>query len=873
MTHGDTGGYAAGEVRPLCLAIDGNSLMYRAYHALPESLTDPHGNPTNAVFGFMTMLIKLLAERRPAALAVAFDVHGPTRRHLKYAAYKGTRPPTPETLRPQFPTLKSLLGSMGIAMLALEGWEADDLLGTLSRQCEERGMRSLIVTGDRDSFQLISGGTRVLFTRKGVTDTVELDPAALKESYGVSPSQVPDLKGLMGDASDNIPGISGIGEKTALKLLERYGTLRSALAGANEQKGKLRERLETGVESATLSLDLATIDRNAPIDIDWPSLMIPSIRDLCVKSRPVLAERGFNSIVSRLDAIIAGEGGAEPSAPREVSAERSEPSERAVVTLGDLDALRRFARERKVNAAAERPAALAFGESLTFADEAEARIVPLANDLLSEGVQPEDALKVVKSLLDDPEPWILADAKAIFTQSGADVKPGSRAAWDAALASALMGGRKAGALEDISAGELFNLAKRQRAELDQMGSLELYETVELPLTGVLIGMERAGFLLNRDELEAIGRKLGAYESSVREEIFGEMGTAPFNLNSPKQLGKALFEDLGLPSGRKTKSGYSTDAETLETLAESYPVAAKILDWRQTVKLRSTYIDGLLSKLDPQGRVHSTFLQTAAITGRISSNEPNLQNIPTRTERGREIRRAFAAPEGWTLVDADYSQIELRILAHLAEDPRMIDAFANGGDIHAAMAAEVNGVAIGDVTSAMRSAAKAVNFGIVYGQSDYGLARSLGVTRQEAAAMIERYFARYPNIRLYLDECVAQGKRRGYVRTIMGRRRLLPELSSPVAATRKFGERAAMNAPVQGSAADIIKLAMVRVAEALRGMRSRLILQVHDELILESPEDEAETAAAILKEQMQGAARLRVPLAADVGIGKTWYDSK
>ncbi|MDR1599339.1 MAG: DNA polymerase I [Oscillospiraceae bacterium] len=861
------------DTRPLCVVVDGNSLMYRAFHALPDTLTDTAGQPINAVFGFMTMLVKLLAERKPDALAVAFDEHGPTRRHLKYADYKGTRPPTPETLRPQFPTLKELLDAMGIAALSLEGWEADDLLGALSTQCEKRGMRSLLVTGDRDSFQLISDSARVLYTRKGVSDTVELGPAELLEAYGVTPSQVPDLKGLMGDASDNIPGIPGIGEKTALKLLARYGTLQNALAGADEQKGKLRERLETGAGSAMMSLDLATIDRDAPIDIDWPRLMIPSIRELCVKSKPLFARYGFHSIVPRLDAVIRSEGGAADSAAPAARTQPSPAEERRVSTLDSLDALERFAQERRANASPDNPIALAFGEELTFADETRVIRAPLANGLLGDGVHPGDALRLVKSLLDNPEPWILADAKALYTQSGADAEPGARAAWDASLAAALLGKDKADAAGTATASELFGLAKIQRAELEETGALELYETVELPLTGVLVSMERAGFLINRDELEAIGRRLTALEATLREEIFSGIGTAPFNLNSPKQLGKALFDDMKLPSGRKTKSGYSTDAETLESLAEASPVVGKILDWRHAVKLRSTYIDGLLGKLDGQGRVHSTFYQTAAITGRISSNEPNLQNIPTRTAQGREIRRAFAAPEGWTLIDADYSQIELRILAHLAQDPRMTAAFINGEDIHTAMAAEVNGVAIKDVTGAMRSAAKAVNFGIVYGQSDYGLARSLGVTRQEAAAMIERYFARYPNIRLYLDDCVAQGRSRGYVRTIMGRRRLLPEFNSPVAATRKFGERAAMNAPVQGSAADIIKLAMVRAAKALRGMRSRLILQVHDELILESPEDEAETAAAILQEQMQGAANLRVPLVADVGMGKTWYESK
>ncbi|GHU74964.1 DNA polymerase [Clostridia bacterium] len=863
-------------MKELCVAIDGNSLMYRAFHALPDTLTDREGHPTNAVFGFMMMFLKLLAEHKPTSLAVAFDVHGPTRRHLRYAEYKGTRPPTPEILRPQFPMLKELLGEMGVAMLSLEGWEADDLLGTLSKQCESRGLPSLVVTGDRDSFQLISDNTHVLYTKRGVSDTVELDPQTLFETYGVTPAQIPDLKGLMGDASDNIPGIAGIGEKTAVKLLTEYGTLTNALAAASEQKGKLRERLETGADSALLSLELATIDRAAPVDIDWDALALPSIGGLCVKARPIFERRGFNSILARLDAIIADQG----SPPSNSSLNTQQASTKhVVINLEDLPALERFIQTDALNASPERPFALHVGESLTFANDTHLWRAPLANDLLSPGIQPTDALRLIRPLLDTPEAWMLADAKPLFIQLGHTPPPGSHAAWDATLAAALLGSGKIGSLSDLlepgqpaDAASLFDLALRQKRDMSENGMLNLYESVERPLTGVLIGMERAGFLLDQNELRSIGKRLTEQESRLREDIFAEIGVPPFNLNSPKQLGQALFEDLKLPAGRKNKSGYSTDAETLEALSADYPVVAKILDWRHTVKLQSTYIDGLLGKLDPQGRVHSTFFQTAAVTGRISSSEPNLQNIPTRTAQGREIRRAFTAPEGWLLVDADYSQIELRILAHLAGDPRMTDAFARAEDIHKAMAAEVNGVAIDQVTPAMRSAAKAVNFGIVYGQSDYGLARSIGVTRAEAADMIERYFARYPDIRRYLDDCVTHGKANGYVTTLMGRRRPLPELLSANHATRKFGERAAMNAPVQGSAADIIKLAMVRVAQALSGMRSRLILQVHDELILESPEDEAEYAAQILKDQMQNAARLSVPLVVDVGVGRSWFDT-
>jgi DNA polymerase-1 len=744
------------------------------------------------------------------------------------------------------------------------------------------------VTGDRDAFQLITQRTHVLFTKRGVSETVEYDPVSLAEEYGVSPDQIPDLKGLTGDKSDNIPGVPGVGDKTAVKLLNEYKTLLNALAHAHEQKGKLRERLETYADQARMSLSLATIDRDAPVDIDWPKLRMPTL----ASARPLFERHGFTSLIARLDAIIL-DGGSRADAAEYGEAPRELSAARQTIYLSTPEELEAFVADPP-----DPPLALVFGagavrgsvsgatgiepplqEELTFADASRIWRAPLAVDLIAQGIRPDMAQDAILPLLRNPEGLILYDAKPYLSLIQA--RPGARAGGDARIAAYLIDAlSKSSGLSDLmgegeraDAAALYDLNERQRASIADMGATRLYEEIELPLTGVLADMERVGFLIDPDELRDIGARLDEREASLRGDIFRRLNVAPFNLNSPKQLGKALFEDLGLPTGRKTKSGYSTDADTLESLADRYPVVAGILDWRHVVKLKGTYIDGLLSKLDSNSRVHSTFFQTAAVTGRISSNEPNLQNIPTRTAQGREIRRAFIARPGWTLVDADYSQIELRILAHLAEDPSMLGAFERGEDIHTRMAAEVNGVAVEQVTPEMRSAAKAVNFGIVYGQSDYGLARTIGVTRAEAGDMIARYFARYPSIKRYLDESVAQGKANGYARTLLGRRRPLPELASANRSIRMFGERAAMNTPVQGSAADIIKLAMVRVAKELTDMSARLILQVHDELIVECPIEEAEKVAAILREQMQGAAELRVPLLVDIGVGRTWYDCK
>ena len=843
----------------LFLAIDGNSLMHRAFHALPL-LDDGKGQYTNAVFGFAGMLLRLLAERKPEYVAVAFDLHGPTFRHDQYEDYKAGRKPMAEELRPQFPLIHRILEDMGIRILEVERFEADDLLGAVAEACEAQGIPALLVTGDRDALQLVSDQTHVLYTKRGITDTVEFDPQTVLAQYGITPGQVPDLKGLMGDASDNIPGIPGIGEKTAVKLLSEFGSLDAVLDAAEQQKGKLRERLLEHRDLALLSRELATIRRDAPL----PAALADCKAASPAGARPLFERLGFQSLLNRLDALSVAPAPEAPAAP-----EKQARSFLHLHSLAEVEAL-----------AANPPSlplALHANPVLTLADETHQWEIPLALDLLSEGLPPDAAWNALAPLFQQPGSLLLYDAKAqLRPWENVD---GDCVAGDVMLAAYLIDAlSKPKSLEDLvqgtaDAGALYDLHARQLEQLAGLGMTELYEQVELPLMRVLLSMERIGFLMDRQELVDIGARLRGQENALREEIYDLTGVKGFNILSPKQLGTVLFETLGLPSGRKTKSGFSTDADTLEDLADLHPAVEKILAYRQVTKLYGTYIEGLLSKIGSDRRVHSTFDQTAAVTGRISSNEPNLQNIPTRTAQGREIRRAFIAPEGRVLVDADYSQIELRVLAHMSGDPGMVAAFRNGEDIHTRTAAEVYEVALEAVTPAMRSAAKAVNFGIVYGISDFGLARNIGVTRAEAGAFIERYFARYPGVRHFMDDAVAKGKTLGYAATLMGRRRSLPELSASAHQRRMFGERAAMNTPVQGTAADIIKLAMVRVERALSGLQARLILQVHDELIVESPLDEAEHVAALLKAEMEQVVSLSVPLVVDAHIGPSWFEAK
>ncbi len=844
--------------------LDGYSLMYRAYHALASApMTAPDGTPTTAVHGFISMLLKLIEDEKPDRMAVAFDAKAKTFRHEMFEAYKGTRSPMPDDLRAQDPVIRELISRMHIKSLETPGYEADDILGTMSKLCADAGDDALIVTGDRDSFQLAGPHTKILYTKRGISDTILVDPDYIQETYGVTPAQLIDVKALMGDSSDNIPGIAGIGEKTALKLIAQYGTLTEALAKADgEQKGKLRERLMEQADKAVLSRKLAEIDCAVPLGERPDDLVIGDIGD----ALPRLRELGMNTVSQRLSRLAKNR-------PAEGAPEAEQIESQDVEVFEDLSA---FAGRCQALVKSDKWAAFDAGSAFTLATDSHNLALALGGgDLLTPGVSKEDALLAADPLIQAKMPkytcgltlpgaddvalmayCVSAQRKAFTTESLA-LDAGMDAMWKAHPASILK-----------------PLADGYAAKLADDGMTGVYRDIELPLSHVLREMEQEGFLVDGGVLRDLSTSFRAMIESLTEEIHLLAGE-PVNINSPKQLSELLFGKLGLPAPKKTSLGYSTDAKVLESLAEDYPICEKILEYRKYKKLESTYIEQLLSLRDENGRVHTSFDQTSTATGRISSVEPNLQNIPVRTELGRGIRAAFVARPGWVLVDADYSQIELRVLAHISGDRTMIDSFVKNEDIHRRTAAEVNGVALDDVTSAMRSAAKAVNFGIVYGISDFALARNIHVSRAEARAYIDRYFDRYPGVKKYMVDIVAFAKEHGYVSTLMNRRRYIPEIHSDNYNVRSFGERCALNSPIQGTAADIIKRAMIRVRDSLRdaGLTARLILQVHDELIVEAPEGEAAQAEKILRQSMESVVDLKAPLKADVSIGRDWLACK
>ena len=845
-------------VRDTFLAVDGNSLMHRAFHALP--LMDVDGTYTNAVHGFLSMLLKACQEISPRYIAVAFDTPVPTFRHTAYADYKAGRRAMADELRSQFPIMKELLCAMKLGVLSVDGYEADDVLGTVSKKCQAAGLDCVLLTGDRDALQLIGSGTKVLFTRKGITESTLFDAAGVKEYFGVTPEQVTDLKGLMGDQSDHIPGISGVGEKTALKLLNEYRTLENVLAHADEIKGKLGEKVRNNREMATFSKDLATIRPTAPSDFDLDSFEANKMS----QGIPSLRKYQLNGIISRLEKMTG-----DTAAP----AEDEKPVEFKKESLSTAEAIAAF-----VNSAQGKPAALHVTPThLTVACQDTCYEIELSMDMLSMGLTMEEAWDALRPLLS--RPLYVHDGKRLWHLLAQQHLPLPQIAWDTMLAAYLINPQeKTYALSHFAAddaGGVLALALSQKKQLSDTGMLGLMENLEMPLMEVLFEMENAGFQVDKKVLEELGRTFTEQTEVLKNQVYALTGVSGFNLNSTQQLGKVLFETLSLPAGKKTKSGYSTDAETLENLRDMHPCIEPILKYRQVVKLNSTYIDALIRKTDASGRVHSFFDQTGTATGRISSSEPNLQNIPVRTQMGREIRKAFVAKPGHVLIDADYSQIELRVLAHFSGDHAMVDAFHKNQDIHTRTAAEVFEVPMDEVTPAMRSDAKAVNFGLVYGISDFGLSRNIGISRKEAAAFIERYFARYPGIKRFMDDAVKKGYEMGYSTTMMGRRRNLPELKASNANTRNFGERAAMNTPVQGTAADIIKLSMVKVYQALKagGYQAKLILQVHDELIIEAPVQEAEAVCCLLQECMEQVTALSVPLVAEVKSGESWYETK
>ena len=835
------------------LVLDGNSIVNRAFYGI-KLLTTKDGRYTNAIYGFMNILLNLLKEVQPDEVAIAFDLKAPTFRHKMYDGYKATRKGMPEELAQQMPVLKELLADLGFVMVSKEGYEADDILGTLSAAAAARGDECYLATGDRDSLQLVNDHVTVLLaaTRMGRSETVVMDKAAVEEKYGVSPKQLIEVKSLMGDTSDNIPGVAGVGEKTALALIQKFGSLAGVYENIDDSaiKPGVRTKLTTHKEDAELSRKLAEIDCAIPVDTA-PGTYKRGEGDAAAAAG-LLAELEIHSLAPRL-----GLDGVTPKAAApapELAA--VEPDVLPMIPEGRYE----------------------------LAQEGEGWYA-----VQGSAVYPLDEAALVR-LLDSDATLRVFDAKPLYHLALTNGGEGKSIVFDAKLAAYLLnpaassytvenlaaeyGIQPAFRCEDAPlAGVLTGLYDALDAKVTEESMDRLLAEVELPLALVLADMERTGMLVDRDGLVAFGEKMKQELEGCLARIYEQVGYE-FNVNSPKQLGEALFVKMGLPPRKKTKSGYSTNAETLESLRNESPVIDDILQYRTYQKLNSTYVEGLLKVIGPDGRMHSTFNQTEARTGRLSSSEPNMQNIPIRTPLGSQLRQFFVAKPGCTLVDADYSQIELRLLAHISGDESMRQAFLTGQDIHRSTAAKIYNLPPEMITPALRSSAKAVNFGIVYGIGAFSLSRDINVTVKEADQFIKNYLATFPGVKNYMDETIAHGTEKGYVTTLFGRRRALPELASKNHNLRALGERMAMNTPIQGTAADVIKLAMVKVWRRLRaeGLAANLILQVHDELIVEAPEAEAETVARILKEEMEGAVSYSVPLTADVGQGKTWLES-
>lgn len=864
--------------KPVLAVVDGHSLVHRAFHALPPTMTSADGRPTNAAFGFTAMLIKMVQDLAPDGVIVAFDKGKAKFRSDVLERYKIHRPPMPDDLRVQFPIVREILESLSVPIVELEGWEGDDILGTLAAKGREAGMRVLLVTGDRDALQLVDEDVSVVSTRRGVTDIFVYTPEAVKERYGVTPEQVTDYLGLKGDASDNIPGVPGVGEKTAAKLIAEYGSLDAVLCAAAGIKGKLGENLREHAEDARASRVVATIRCDVPVDVD-----VTDVRWGGFDPEKVLETFNrfqFRSLVGRvLESVESGD----------VVLSVAEEDTWPVVNGREAD-------ERLAKHLAETPeTVLGVGvddgssESLFGGGMEVAVAVPGAV------LRPSDGEAALRECLASGR-VACADAKALLAAAAVDECDAERV-FDCALAGYLLESNRAAydlqglygtyvgkrlaersgdgerAVADAEAAARLSPVLEEALRSD--GSEECFRTIEMPLVPVLVRMERVGVGIDRGVLSDMSGDMGGRISALRSEI-QELAGVEFNVDSPKQLAEVLFERMGLPSSKRTKTGYSTDSSVLQALGPDCAIAQRILQYRELTKLNSTYVEALPRLIAEDGRLHTTFNQTVAATGRLSSSSPNLQNIPVRTELGRHIREAFVPAEaGDLMVSADYSQIELRILAHLSGDQGLIDAFTSGADFHAATAARVFGVPIEAVTSQQRAKAKAVNFGIVYGQSAHGLAESIGVPHAEAQATIDRYFAAYPGVREFLDRTVADAHRDGFAVTMFGRRRRIPELRSSNYNLRSFGERTAMNHPMQGTAADIIKLAMIEVDRRLResGLRGRMVLQVHDELVFESPSSEVETLSALAVDAMSGVASLAVPLEVNVSSGTNWAAAK
>ena len=852
------------------LVIDGNSIANRAFFGI-KLLTTKDGRYTNAIFGFLNILNSLLRECEPDEVAVAFDLKAPTFRHKMYEGYKATRHGMPEELAQQMPVLKEILSDLGYRIVTAEGWEADDILGTLAAACAARQDDCFLATGDRDSLQLVSDTTTVLLatTALGRSKTVTMDVDAIREKYGIAPKQLIEVKSLMGDASDNIPGVKGIGEKSALSLVQNFGSLEGVYENIDDPriKPKQREHLLEERPMAELSHTLGTIRTDAPIDTAEGAYKVgEGCKPEAVR---LMQELELQTLITRF-----GLNGVAPAVREEEAADLPEAEVSALPLTPSGHYL-----------VASRPAVM--GKQ------------GVRNVIL----QPESWYAVQGTTvypLEDPDLLRLLDnadvtldvfgSATLYAKAMAAGGWGSSIQWDGKLAAYLLDASaskyqvsvlipvyKAAAAFTCAdypdAGRLSDLFTKMKAEITECGEDALYHEIEFPLAQVLADMTRIGVLVDRDGIEQFGVKLRSELEQVLTRIHLETGSVSFNPNSTKQLGEMLFDTMGLPHGKKTQRGWSTDAETLEALRE-YPLVEDILQFRAYQKLNSTYVEGLLKVIGEDGRIHTRFNQTEARTGRLSSDNPNLQNIPIRTELGSQLRAYFVARPGCVLVDADYSQIELRILAHATGDEHMQQAFRSGEDIHRSTAAKIYGIPQSEVTPRLRSSAKAINFGIMYGKGAYSLSKDIGVTVKEADAFLKSYLAAFPSISSYMDKVIADARANGYVSTLFGRRRALPELNSNSHNIRASGERMARNTPIQGTAADVIKLAMVRVWRRLRAekMESRLILTVHDELIVEAPEAEAEKAAQILREEMEGCVHYAVPLSTDVHAGKNWLEA-
>ncbi|MBR7082138.1 MAG: DNA polymerase I [Oscillospiraceae bacterium] len=873
------------------MVLDGNSIVNRAFYGV-RLLSTRDGVFTNAVYGFINILRKLISEESPDALCVAFDLKAPTFRHEKYAEYKAQRKGMPDELASQMPILKETLDAMNIRRYELSGFEADDLIGTISRRCEKDGWDCIIVTGDKDSFQLITDKTSVkhVKTRMGQTETKLYTPETFSDEYGFEPIRMIDLKALMGDSSDNIPGVPGIGEKTAMELLHNHGGLDGVYAeiDAPDIKPGARKKLEEGRDSAYMSYDLATIVTDAPIEFKPDENLAQSVDN--DRLYEIFRRLEFNKLIEVY-------GLKAPAAPESEEIFEAGIESRNITDISDA--------AKTVEALKPRPfvavsadddlsavALVSDDESFIFTENAlgtdwdSALRLIFASDIKKAGHNIKDLQRALLSRGIESGGWVFDTALAAYlidpTASSYDLRrlasekcafrfpdfedDGGQLTFDMERVNS------AGVVLDAAA--ISMLKEELEGEISELGLDELYYETELPLCAVLADMENTGILVDRAALLSFGEVLGRQLDTLEAEIYG-MACENFNINSPKQLGSILFEKLMLPAPKKTKTGWSTNIDVLENLKSKHPIIDHIVEYRQLSKLKSTYTDGLQKFIEPDGRIRTNFQMTVTATGRLSSTDPNLQNIPVRTPLGGELRKMFVAGEGNVLVDADYSQIELRLLAHISGDEHMKAAFQNGEDIHRSTAARVAGIPIEDVTPLLRSRAKAVNFGIVYGISAFSLSQDIGVTVAEAKSYIDSYLENFSGVREYMKNIVEKAKRDGFVTTVYGRRRDLPELKSSNFNLRSFGERVALNMPIQGTAADIMKKAMVNVHRRLKaeGVRGRLLLQIHDELIVECPEEEKELISAILKEEMESAASFSVPITADTSFGKSWYEAK